>query len=239
MKKLMLAVMAVALTACTSLTTGYRSLASIVVPTNIEMVAEKLDYFSGQRSVVTYCSGVAVNPHTIITAGHCTKAAKTASESERTDLTIMWDGKVKIRLQNGKTYLATIVKEAFSEGDDKSRDWAVLQIDEDVLTYAAIGNSDDLAVGDELAIVGNSYGEMIFTFSTGVVSYINRELKGYGVFIQTTAFAAPGNSGGGVFDMHGRLIGILTRGGGGISFVVPINLMLAELHGLDQRTHGQ
>lgn len=238
MKKLMLAVMAVVLTACTSLTTGYRSLASIVVPTNIEMVAEKLDYFSGQRSVITYCSGVAVNSRTIITAGHCTKAAKNAASTERTDLTIMWDGKVKIRLQNGQTYLATIVKDSFSEGE-LAQDWAVLKIDEDVLTFVQIGNSDDLAVGDELAIVGNSYGEMIFTFSTGVVSYINRELPGYGVFIQTTAFAAPGNSGGGVFDMHGRLVGILTRGGGGISFVVPINLMLAELHDIKESTHGR
>lgn len=235
MKKLVLAVMAVVLTACTSVP-NYRSLANQVVPTNVELVAEITDFFSGVKTVKAYCSGVAVSPTHIITAGHCTKAAQEAEGELRKFLK---DGKIMVRLQDGTVVLARIVAETFAEDEDpaKSHDSALLITDEPVLTaVAVIGNSDDLAVGDQVAIVGNSFGQLKHSFTVGVVSYVNRELPGAGVFIQTDALSAPGNSGGPVFDMNGKLIGILVRGGGGISLLVPINLVMKDLM---DKVHGK
>lgn len=230
MKKFVLAVMAVILTACT--TTGipsYRSLAAQVVPTNVELRATLKNYLNDTTEDVTYCSGVIVSPTHILTAGHCTEAAKNIPAEKGQ---AVWDGKVKIRLIDGTEVYAKIIVSAFKEGDttESARDVALLMTDQPVLkNIAKIGNSNSVHVGDTIFIVGNSYGDLVYTFSMGVVSYINRELKSYGVFLQTDTFAAPGNSGGPVFDAEGKLIGLLVRGGGGVSFVLPINEQLAHL----------
>lgn len=226
MKKLLATLAVFALVACSTYP-NYRSLASKTVPTNVELIGTRYNLYTGEIfEDVAYCSGVAVSPTTIITAGHCTEAAKNIPASMGV---LLFDGKIKIRTHDGRILLAEILKSEYAEKDAKdSRDVALLEIKDGNLRFAGVGDSDLVQVGDQLAIVGNSFGQLKHSFTIGVVSYVNRELK-EGTFIQTDTLSAPGNSGGPVFDMNGDVVGILTRGGAGISLVIPINLVLKHL----------
>jgi serine protease Do len=97
-----------------------------------------------------------------------------------------------------------------------------------------VGDSDKLVVGEELVIVGNPLGELGGSVSNGIVSATEREIQVGGVtmhLIQTNAAVNPGNSGGGMFNMKGQLVGIVnakSSGSGieGLGFAIPINQAL-------------
>jgi S1-C subfamily serine protease len=204
----------------------------------VELVATIYNLDTGETKVDTpYCSGVAISPTRIITAGHCTAAAKSMPLFKGVAMT---DGKIRVRLSNGKIVLATILADSFvNDGSNETaRDVALLHIEGDVKApaVAQLGDSDSVAVGDQLAIVGNTFGELTYSFTIGVVSYVNRKLS-LGTFIQTDTLAGPGNSGGPVFNMDGEVVGILTRGGGGVSLALPINDVIQHLHELLKANH--
>lgn len=101
------------------------------------------------------------------------------------------------------------------------------------LKHARLGNSDSLAVGQVVYVIGNPYG-LQSTFSVGHISAFrefNRLYDGtiLAEFIQTDAAINSGNSGGPVFNSKGEVIGIASRiltvsgGSQGIGFVVSIN----------------
>jgi S1-C subfamily serine protease len=72
--------------------------------------------------------------------------------------------------------------------------------------------------GDRLLLAGSPYG-LEGTVTTGIVSRVTPR------WIQTDAAANPGNSGGPAVDEHGRVVGVLVKGGGqNVNFVVPIRL---------------
>jgi S1-C subfamily serine protease len=78
-------------------------------------------------------------------------------------------------------------------------------------------------VGDQLLLAGSPYG-LEGTVTTGIVSRVN------GRVIQTDAAANPGNSGGPAVDAHGRVVGVLVRGGGeNLNFAVPIARVCSRL----------
>ncbi|MBQ9718501.1 MAG: trypsin-like peptidase domain-containing protein, partial [Clostridia bacterium] len=116
-------------------------------------------------------------------------------------------------------------------GADADSDIAVLKIEAQGLTFAVAGNSDNLAVGEEVVVVGNPLGELGGTVTNGIVSATEREMEVNGVtmsLIQSNAAVNPGNSGGGMFNMKGELIGIVnakSSGTGieGLGFAIPIN----------------
>ena len=96
-----------------------------------------------------------------------------------------------------------------------------------------LGDSDALEVGDLVLAIGNPFG-VGQTVTMGIVSAIARTAVGisdYDFFIQTDAAVNPGNSGGALIDMKGRLVGINTaiysRTGGslGIGFAIPANML--------------
>ena len=132
---------------------------------------------------------------------------------------------VKVSLQDGRDFTAKVV------GRDPKSDVAVIKIDASDLPALAIGDSEQLEVGDLVLAVGNPFG-IGQTVTTGIVSAKDRGSMGldYEDFIQTDAAINPGNSGGALVDEDGRLIGIntaiLSRSGGnqGIGFAIPINL---------------
>lgn len=134
---------------------------------------------------------------------------------------------VKVSLASGqKKYEAKVV------GRDPKTDLAVLKIDAKGLSYATLGNSEKLEVGDVVLAIGNPFG-IGQTVTMGIVSATGRGgmgIEDYEDFIQTDAAINPGNSGGALIDAEGRLIGIntaiLSRSGGnmGVGFAVPINL---------------
>ena len=105
----------------------------------------------------------------------------------------------------------------------------------DVIVNAGfqIGNSDEVVVGEPLAVIGSPFGEDS-SLSVGVVSQIGRSVRSLTDFqidgaIQTDAPINPGNSGGPMMDADGRVIGIsqqiVSRSGAndGVGFGVPIN----------------
>ncbi|WP_225889857.1 DegQ family serine endoprotease [Indioceanicola profundi] len=114
---------------------------------------------------------------------------------------------------------------------DERVDLAVLRIEADgeKLPFLEFGESDDLEVGDLVLAIGNPFG-VGQTVTSGIVSALARTAVGvsdYNFFIQTDAAVNPGNSGGALITMDGRLVGINTaiysRSGGsiGIGFAIP------------------
>ncbi len=130
-----------------------------------------------------------------------------------------------VRLTNGHVYNAAVI------GFDTDSDIAIIKIEEKGLTAAVCGNSDNLAVGEELVVVGNPLGELGGTVTNGIVSATEREISVNGVamsLIQTNAAVSPGNSGGGMFNMRGELVGVINAkssgtGVEGLGFAIPIN----------------
>ena len=126
-------------------------------------------------------------------------------------------------------YAATVV------GEDSTSDIAVLKIDATGLTPATMGDSDALTVGDNVLAVGNPLGELGGTVTSGIVSALNRSvsIQSSGSvntmsLIQMDASVSPGNSGGGLFNMNGELVGVVNAKSSdsdaeGLGFAIPIN----------------
>ena len=129
-----------------------------------------------------------------------------------------------VTTSDGRTFEAEI------RGTDPSTDLAVITIagNPSNLTPVAVGDSDDLAVGDPVMAVGNPLG-LAGTVTTGIVSALNRPVTTQGEgggqqdpfgqgqsqaepvvtnAIQTSAAINPGNSGGALVNAGGQLIGI-------------------------------
>jgi serine protease Do len=132
---------------------------------------------------------------------------------------------VTVKLADHREFKAKVL------GADASSDIAVLKIDAHDLHTVALGNSDQLAVGDYVLAIGEPFG-LEETATAGIVSAKGRSLPGDGYvpFIQTDAAVNPGNSGGPLFDASGQVVGInaqiYSNSGGyqGVSFAIPINV---------------
>jgi serine protease Do len=133
---------------------------------------------------------------------------------------------VRVKLADGRERSATVV------GTDPATDLAVLKIDADGVSPVELGSSDKLEVGDWVLAIGSPFG-LSQTVSAGIVSAIGRASLGivdYEDFIQTDAAVNPGNSGGPLVDLDGRVVGINTAiasrtgANSGVAFAVPIDL---------------
>lgn len=125
-------------------------------------------------------------------------------------------------------------------GTDPETDLAILKIELDKLPVIVLGNSDQLAVGDQVLAIGNPFG-VGQTVTSGIVSALGRSQLGINTFenfIQTDAAINPGNSGGALVDVNGHLLGINTaiysRSGGsmGIGFAIPVSTAKMVLDGI-------
>ncbi len=137
--------------------------------------------------------------------------------------------KVRVVLYDNREFEAQIV------GLDPLTEVAVVKIDADNLPVAALGNSDDIRVGDWVLAVGNPL-ELRSTVTAGIISAKEREIHilddTYSVenFLQTDAAINPGNSGGALVNLRGEVVGvntaIATETGysAGFGFAIPINL---------------
>lgn len=118
-------------------------------------------------------------------------------------------------------------------GIDKYDDIALLKIDGKNLPVAELGDSSGLETGQSIFVLGNSLGKYQNSVTRGVVSGLGRTVNvdssrpRFVNLIQTDASVNPGNSGGPMVDLLGRVIGIsvaVDRGGEGLGFGIPINL---------------
>jgi S1-C subfamily serine protease len=122
------------------------------------------------------------------------------------------------------------VAEAQVVGTDPDTDWALLRLAGRNHAAAALGNSDELKVGELSIAIGNPLG-LQATVTVGVISALRRTLRSESGrviedVIQTDAALNPGNSGGALVDAHGAVVGINTAiigGAQGLCFAVPSN----------------
>lgn len=152
---------------------------------------------------------------------------------------------IEVMLATGESYKAKLI------GSSSVNDLAVIKIDADEkLPFATIGNSDDLLVGELAVAVGNPLGDFHGTVTAGIISSLNRtlvlqnnsELIELRNLIQTDAAINAGNSGGGLFNSYGELIGINVAKAGsnafgqatveGLGFAIPTNVATPILNDL-------
>jgi serine protease Do len=122
-------------------------------------------------------------------------------------------------------------------GVDPKTDLALLRINaQSDLVPLDFGDSDALRVGDIVLAIGNPFGYS-HTVTSGIISAKGRVIGAgpYDDFLQTDAAIHPGNSGGPLLDVRGRVIGINTAvssEGSGIGFATPINLAKSVMRDL-------
>ena len=204
-----------------------QQIASVVSPSVVAITTEQMSssqtWFGGYYVQSGAGSGVIISQDGyILTCAHVVSGATS----------------VKVQLNGSdESYDATVV------GQDSTSDIAVLKIDATGLTPAVIGDSDALAVGEVAVAVGNPLGTLSNTVTDGIVSALNRQVTVQNndmTLIQTDASISPGNSGGGLFNANGELIGIVNAKSSyseaeGIGFAIPtasirpiVNALLAD-----------
>ncbi|MDZ4846064.1 MAG: Do family serine endopeptidase [Chitinophagales bacterium] len=137
---------------------------------------------------------------------------------------------IEVVMNDNKRYSATLV------GTDPSTDIAVLKVEQSNLPFIPFGNSDSIEIGAWVLAVGNPFN-LASTVTAGIVSAKGRNINilesqtAIESFIQTDAAVNPGNSGGALVDIRGKLMGINTAIASptgtyaGYSFAVPANLV--------------
>ena len=134
---------------------------------------------------------------------------------------------ITVILSNQKEFTAELL------GRDPKADLAVLKIDPGttILTAVEWGDSESMRVGDWSIAIGNPLN-LGGTVTAGIISAISRDLRGSGPyvkFLQTDASINRGNSGGPLFNIEGKVIGIntaiISQTGGsiGLGFAIPSN----------------
>ena len=132
---------------------------------------------------------------------------------------------VQVSLKDGRTFTGEVV------GSDEATDVAVIRVDASDLPAAELGDSETVRVGQFVLAIGNALalpgGP---TVSLGLLSAKGRPLPGtdfiFEGLLQTDAAVNPGNSGGPLADLDGRIIGVTTMMipyAQGMGFAIPIN----------------
>ena len=132
---------------------------------------------------------------------------------------------IRVCLQDGSEYEATLI------GTDSYSDLAVIKIDATGLPAATLGTSSNMTVGDPVFAIGNPLGVLSSSVSQGIISGLDRTINVDGhnmTLMQTDAADNPGNSGGGLFNANGELIGIVNAKSygldvEGIGFAIPMD----------------
>jgi len=161
-----------------------------------------------ERKATSLGSGFIIDPSGIIvTNGHVVADAE----------------EITVTLQDDTILQAEII------GRDKKIDIAILRVKTDKqLPFVEFGNSDKVRVGDWILAIGNPYG-LGGSVSAGIISARARDINVglFDDFLQTDAAINRGNSGGPMFDMEGKVVGINTAifspsgGNVGIGFAIP------------------
>ncbi|WP_241238295.1 S1C family serine protease [Nocardioides pantholopis] len=202
-------------------TDSVEAVAAKVLPSVVKIdVTSQQGAGSGSGIVLTADGRILTNDHVVSGAGQ--------------------GGTISVSFSDGSRADAEVV------GTDPLTDVAVIQAqDVDDLTPASLGNSDDLAIGEEVVAVGSPYG-LDATVTSGIISALNRPVNvGQNTEGNTTAYPAiqtdaainPGNSGGPLVDMDGNVVGmnssILSNssssgeaGSIGLGFAIPIDAAL-------------
>jgi len=152
---------------------------------------------------------------------------------------------VRVNLSDGTSYEAKVL------GSDPSTDLAILEVDANrELAALTFGNSDDVRVGEWVLAVGNPLN-LTSTVTAGIISAKGRNIRllapdasrdVYPVesFLQTDAAVNPGNSGGALVNLEGKLVGINTAiasqtgSYAGYSFAIPSSIVAKVVRDLKE-----
>lgn len=135
--------------------------------------------------------------------------------------------KISITLRDKTEYTDVKVVGTYEAGDI-----ALLKITpKKDLNYATFGDSSKLQVGDYAVVIGNPLGQLGGSVTDGIISALDREVTIDNEtmnLLQTNSEISPGNSGGGLFNGNGELVGIVnakssSNSAEGIGFAIPIN----------------
>ncbi len=238
---LLLAVISVfALSSCT-ITNGYTSSNSITMEVNIQTSSGNETNYNSLTEMLDAVRPsvfeVYVNDSILGTAGAGSGVAFAKSTKNSTNYyyvltchhVIEKADSISLTATDGSKYTAALV------GGDKKTDIAVIAFTSTSdLPVATVrleeGSTHPLKVGEDVVAIGNPLGILGGTVTKGIVSAINRnvQVEGIGVMslIQTDCATNSGNSGGGLFDVNGKLVGIINSGYAayqGLNFAVPID----------------
>ncbi|MEA2779996.1 MAG: serine protease Do [Rhodospirillaceae bacterium] len=148
---------------------------------------------------------------------------------------------ITVRMQDNTEYKAKLI------GHDSKTDLALLKIETPTrLPYVEWGDSDKSRIGDWVLAIGNPFG-LGGTVTAGILSARQRDINAgpYDDFLQTDAAINRGNSGGPMFDVDGKVIGINTAifspsgGSIGIGFALPASLAKPVINQLRQFGHAR
>lgn len=144
---------------------------------------------------------------------------------------------IEVNFNDGSKLKAELV------GKDLKTDIAVLKVDPKAhkLKAVAFGNSEKTRIGDWVMAIGNPFG-LGGTVTVGIISARKRDINSgpYDSFLQTDAAINRGNSGGPLFDMDGKVIGINTAiispsgGSIGIGFAIPAEMAVGVIDQLKE-----
>ena len=194
-------------------------------PTLVDAIADTRDAVVSIGAAGLFGAGVIVDPQgTVITNYHVIADALQPPRGSGVFRDRPHRRSVTARFDDGRELSAMVVVA------DAEQDLAILRLvpgDEDERFDAVpLGTSAEVAVGHEVFAVGNPFG-LSHTVSRGIVSAIDRSVLANRVpMLQLDASINVGNSGGPLFDLSGKLLGIVTaknREGHGIAFAVPVD----------------
>lgn len=131
---------------------------------------------------------------------------------------------VKVTLEDGSVYPAEII------GTDSKTDIAVIKISSTTTLTPTIVRGTDLILAESVIAIGNPLGVLGGTVTSGIISSLERTITVEGqsmTLLQTDAAINSGNSGGGLFDINGSLVGIVNAKSTGstvegIGYAIPI-----------------
>lgn len=187
------------------------------LPTVVEIRAEtvSVDFFNQKSKGTSLGSGVIISADgNIITNNHVIRGAN----------------RVIVKTSDSKEHEAHLI------GTDAKTDLAVIKIDIKNSPFSQLADSDKTEMGDDALVIGNPLGEGI-SASNGIISALNKEVTVGGEtmhLLQTNAAVNQGNSGGGLFNINGDLVGIVNAKSGsgglavsveGLGYAIPSNVV--------------
>ena len=127
----------------------------------------------------------------------------------------------RVRFANGKSYEPQAILAV-----DRERDLALVKIDAEDLPVLALGDSDELKLGQGILSLGNPLG-YAYSVSRGVVAALRELEPGDGKpMVQVAIPIEPGSSGSPALDLKGKVIAVLAiKSGGAMGFGVPVNAL--------------
>lgn len=183
--------------------------------------------FDDEGSARAYCSGVWVGADVILTAEHCTEGLENGF-----GLYVVREDVYDPDSSEEKPLIAP--RPLALETADAEHDLALLRVLDEPPSHGTAALAAPPSQGAPVQTMGHSRG-LWFSYSSGDVAAVRKVEIGLDiVWIQATAPISPGNSGCGLFDERGQLVGIASRAltrGQALNFFVPAGYAVPLLRG--------